>query len=360
MPAEVAEKTEAPTPRRLQEAREKGQVSKSTDLTAAVGLLTGLLLLNFYGQTILGGFMVMLRKSLALDTISSSGQLALSESWRFTVKQFCLMMGPFFLILVVIAIVINVLQVGFVFSTQPITPTFSKISPLAGFKRLFSARTAVRLAMNLGKVAIIALVAYFSIASDLPSLVGVTGLSCVEVFAYGSQLVFLLGLRLVAVLLILAVLDFAFQRWQHNKDLRMSKQEVKEELKRMEGDPILRQRRRNIARQLANQRMSQAVPSADVVITNPTQLAIALKYDHEAMAAPKVVARGAGFIAQRIREIAMENNVPIVERKPLAQALYKACEVGDFVPTELYQAVAEVLAYVFELAGKGMRTNAAV
>ena len=140
----------------------------------------------------------------------------------------------------------------------------------------------------------------------------------------------------------------------------MTREEVKEEMKRMEGDPLMRQRRRNVARQLAMQRMSQAVPGADVVVTNPTEFAVALKYDQHTMPSPKVVARGAGFIAQRIRKIALENGVPIVERKPLAQALYKMCEIGDFVPPDLYKAVAEVLAYVFELSGKGFRRNRVV
>ena len=234
-----------------------------------------------------------------------------------------------------------------------------KISPLAGLKRLFSKRTAMKLVMNLAKVGVIAAVAYQTISTYLPKLVNISSAQFLPVFACGAHMVFILGLRLAAVLLVLALLDYAFQKYQTVQDMRMSKEEVREELKRMEGDPTMRQRRRNVAKQLAAQRMSQAVPQADVVVTNPTELAIALKYDHETMAAPKVVAKGAGFIAQRIREIAAENDVPIIERKPLAQALYKSCEVGDLVPPTLYKAVAEVLAYVFELAGKGFRRSVA-
>jgi flagellar biosynthetic protein FlhB len=205
---------------------------------------------------------------------------------------------------------------------------------------------------------VVATVAWLSIRSFLPALVNVPTLGHLEVVGYGAHLMFILGLRLAVVLLVLALLDFGWQKLQTWQDLRMTKEEVKEELKRMEGDPLMRQRRRAVARQLAAQRMSQAVPQADVVVTNPTELAIALKYDHANMPAPKVVAKGAGFIAQRIREIAQEHGVPIIERKPLAQALYKSCEVGDFIPPQLYQAVAEVLAYVFELAGKGFRRAA--
>lgn len=359
MPADTAEKTEPPTPRRLQEAREKGQVGKSTDLSAAAALLVGLVLLNFYGSALLQGFMDVMRQSLTLDAVAVNGLLALDEAWRILFRAVWRMLGPFLIIMVVVAIVVNLMQVGFIFSAGPITPSLEKISPISGFRRLFSRRTAIRLIMNLAKVAIIAAVAYYSIRAFLPGLVGLSGLNFLQVIGRGAHLVFILGLRLALILLILAFLDVAFQKWQTTQDLRMSREELKEEMKRMEGDPIMRQRRRAVARQLAAQRMGQAVPQADVVITNPTQLAIALKYDHATMGAPKVVARGAGFIAQRIRTIALENGVAVVERKPLAQAIYKACQIGDYVPPELYKAVAEVLAYVFELAGKGYRRTVA-
>jgi flagellar biosynthesis protein FlhB len=359
MPSDVGDKTEAPTQKRLQEAREKGQIAKSMDLNAAAGLLAGLLLLNFYGSDMMQGFMNLMRQSLAVDAIPLAGRLASDEGWRVVLGQCWAIMGPFCLILVAVSVAVNLLQVGFLFVSQPITPSWDKISPLSGFKRLFSRRSAMRFLMSLSKVVIIGIVAYSTIKSFMPQLVSITALDFLEVVTRGGNLVFVLGLRLSLVLLLLAVADYAYQKYQMNNDLRMTKQEIKEELKRMEGDPLMRQRRRNVARQLASQRMSQAVPKADVVITNPTELAIALQYQPDNMPAPKVVARGAGFIAQRIREIAIENGVPIMERKPLAQALYKTCEVGDYVPPELYKAVAEVLAYVFELAGKGFKRSVA-
>jgi flagellar biosynthesis protein FlhB len=359
MPPEGGDKTEAPTPRRLQEAREKGQVARSPDLAAAVGLLAGMLLLHWYGGAIVKGFAEMMQSALALDHVATEGVLALDQGWRFVLRHAASILAPVFLIFIVVGVVINLAQVGFIFSAQPLTPSLDKISPIHGFQRLFSRRTAVRLVMGLGKVLIIAVVAYITIRKDLPQIIAICRLEYLDAVSQASHLVFVLGLRLSAVLLILALIDYAFQKYQMWQDLRMSKEEVREELKRMEGDPIMRQRRRRVARQLAAQRMSQAVPKADVVITNPTELAIALQYDHDSMHAPKVVAKGAGFFAQRIREIAIENNVPIIERKPLAQAIYKACEVGDFVPPQLYKAVAEVLAYVFELAGKGFRKSVA-
>jgi flagellar biosynthetic protein FlhB len=355
---DTADKTEAPTPRRLQEAKEKGQVARSVDLTAALGLLAGLFLLNGYGATIMQGFAVLMQRSFALDNISPSGDEAVAFAWQLALQHCALVLVPFLLVVVIVAIVVNLAQVGFVFTAQPLAPSLDKISPIKGFTRLFSKRTAVRFLMSMAKIIIIGVVAFYTIREFIPRLVAMPTLSFTEVIAFGSHLVFLLGLRLAAVLVILALFDYAFQRRQHVQDLRMSKQEVKEELKRMEGDPLMRQRRLQVARQLARQRMSQAVPHADVVITNPTELAVALKYDHDQMPAPKVVAKGSGFMAQRIREIANEHGLPILERKPLAQALYKACEIGDYVPPELYKAVAEVLAYIFELAGKGYRKAA--
>ena len=360
MPADAGEKTESPTPRRLADAREKGQVAKSADLSAAVGLLAGLVLLKVFGDNVFGGFMSIMTNAFALHEMPADPLSAFNANWYLVLRTTLYMLGPFMLALFVVAIVINLMQVGFLASSKPITPSADKISPLQGFKRLFSTRSAVRLAMSLIKVIIIGTVAGWTISDYLPRLTGLNNLTFKEVIAAGAEMMFVLGLKMAAVLFVLAIIDYAFQRLQLLKDLRMTKEEVKEELKRMEGDPIMRQRRRNVARQLAMQRMSQAVPNADVVITNPTELAVALKYDPDERDAPKVVAKGAGYLAARIREIAVENGVPIVERKPLARALYKACEIGDTIPEDLFKAVAEVLAYVFELAGKGFRRGAAV
>ncbi|MBI9017115.1 MAG: flagellar biosynthesis protein FlhB [Phycisphaerae bacterium] len=359
MPGQSGEKTEAPTPKRIQEAREKGQVAKSADLCAAVGLIAGLLILNFYGKSMMVSMMDLLTEYLSVDKMPATGQLVLDQAWRQAAMHFAAILAPMLLILFVIAIVVNLFQVGFMFVSKPLTPSFEKISPLAGFKRMFSARSAVKLMMSLLKVTIIATVAYFTIKSLMPEIMTISSLGFMQVLSVGGGMVFMLGMRLALVLLVLAIIDYSYQKYQMIQDLKMTKQEIKEEMKRMEGDPMMKQRRRQIARQLAMQRMSQAVPQADVIVTNPTHFAIALKYDPNEMDAPKVVAKGADYMAKRIREIAMENNVPIMERKPLARALYKSCEVGDSVPPELYKAVAEVLAYVFELAGKGFKRSIA-
>ncbi len=359
MPADTGDKTEDPTPRRLQEAREQGQIARSMDLSAAAGLLAGLVMLNIYGKAMVRGLMDLLQQCLTLDDVHLDGLGALKELYPIVLSHLWMILGPVFLVLVVVAVVVNLAQVGFLFISKPLTPNLNKLSPLSGLQRLFSMRSSVRLVMSLFKVIIIGAVAFVSIKGFIPELIGLSGLAFTEVITHSGQMIFLLGLRMALVLFLLAVADYSYQRFQMMRDLRMSKEEVKEEMKRMEGDPTMRQRRRAVARQLANQRMSQAVPKADVVVTNPTELAIALKYDPENMAAPKVVAKGAGYMARRIREIALDNNVPILERKPLARALFKACEVGDFVPPELYKAVAEVLAYVFQLAGKGFNRSVA-
>jgi flagellar biosynthetic protein FlhB len=231
-------------------------------------------------------------------------------------------------------------------------PELSKINPLSGMKRLVDARAGVRLIMSLAKVGLILGVASWIIRSDLEQILGLAQLEIRQLFMVCAELVFLLALKLSLLLLVLAIADYAFQRWQRERDLRMSKQEIKEEMKRMDGDPLVKQRRARVARQLALQRVGQAVPQADVIVTNPTHFAIALKYNSDEMRAPKVVAKGADFLAMRIRQLAVANGVPIVERKELARALYASIEPGDEIPAEYYSAVAEILAYVYRLSGR--------
>jgi flagellar biosynthetic protein FlhB len=205
--------------------------------------------------------------------------------------------------------------------------------------------------MSLAKVIVIGGVAMLIITMQIPQILKIGELDLRPICLLSWGLLFSLGIKLAAVLVVLAVLDYMYQRHQHEKDMRMSKEEVKEEMKRMEGDPLVKQRRSQIARQLAMQRVSQAVPKADVVVTNPTHFAVALRYDADTMAAPKVVAKGADYMALRIRQLAMANDVPLVERKTLARGLYQAVEVGQEVPPQYFSAVAEILAYVYRLSG---------
>jgi len=346
------EKTEAPTPRRLREAKESGNVARSTDLTAACVLMAAVLLLNFFGFKILTSMKVVMQTMLDTSSLSNPTQtndlMALSALAGRVVFEAVI---PVCLGISAVAFLASVGQVGFILTAKPITPELSKISPLQGLKRLFDARAGMRLVMSLGKIGVIALIAILVIQKNMPRILRLAELEALPMFAGSCELVYSLSLTLAAVLLILAILDFSFQKWQHTKDLRMTKQEIKEELKQMDGDPLMKQRRTRVARQLALQRIGQAVPNADVVVTNPTHFSIALRYDSKTMTAPKVVAKGADFLAMRIRQLAIANGIPIVERKDVARAMYKSVQVGQEVPPQFYSAVAEILAYVYRLSG---------
>ncbi len=347
-----SEKTEAPTPRRRQEAREEGNVARSTDLTAAVTLLGGVVLLGWFGTNLLAALKHMMRMFMSGDFADSARGGDLGSAWTLIWYAGGEAMMPLVGGLVALAILISVMQVGFLVTLKPLQPKFSKLSPIRGTQQLFSKRSAMRLAMALGKVAIVGAVAAFTIWQFYAQVLGLTDLAAVAAFAAAAELVYILAFRVAITLIVLAVIDYCYQRWQHEQDMKMTKQEVKEEFKRMEGDPMIKQRRARVARQLAMQRIAQAVPRADVVVTNPTHFAVALQYDGEQMGAPKVVAKGADFLALRIRQLAASHGVPIVERKALARALYRTVEVGQEIPAEHYAAVAEILAYVYRLSGK--------
>jgi flagellar biosynthetic protein FlhB len=346
------EKTEQPTPTRRREARERGQVARSADLNTAVVLLAVFVTMNLMSGTI---YSAMCQSFEAPIRAISSVELT-EESVAFYTIQGLLFMAqllvPIFAAVFALAIVSNIIQVGVVVTPQPLMPDLNRINPIKGFQRIFSARSLVRLGMSIGKLAIISAVLIATSYGEIKNLILLFDSSVQQITLYSAYIVFLLGIRASIVLLILAILDYGYQRWELERELRMTRQELRDELKRMEGDPKIRERRRSIQRQLAMQRMMANVPKAKVVITNPTELAVAIAYDEETMRAPTVVAKGADLIAARIREEAAKHNVPIVEKKPLAQALFKACEVGDEIPPALYQAVAEVLAYVYEITGR--------
>jgi flagellar biosynthetic protein FlhB len=250
------------------------------------------------------------------------------------------------------AILVHLAQVGILFLPQKLAPDFSRVDPLKGAKRLFSMTNLVRLAFGIFKIGVVIAVAYWSIREYDDTILTLAILPVDEIAWLIGDILLSTCLKIGIALLILAILDYGFQKWKHEQDLRMTSQEVREEMKTLQGDPQVMARRRQVQRQLVMNRLQSAVPQADVVVTNPTELAIAIQYDPTTMAAPIVVAKGAGVLAQRIRRLALENDVPIVERKPLAQALYRDVDVNHPVPSERYAAVAEVLRYVYELKGK--------
>ncbi|MFW5693209.1 MAG: EscU/YscU/HrcU family type III secretion system export apparatus switch protein, partial [Thermoguttaceae bacterium] len=255
-------------------------------------------------------------------------------------------------ILLLAAVAVNVFQIGFLFLPSKLAPDITRLDPLKGFGRLFSLQSVMRLLFGIFKIAVIASVALYSLYQEGETLLELTALAVPQAAYYMVQVLLWTAVKIAVALVILALLDFAFQKWKHEQDLRMTAQEVREEMKNLEGDPQVLARRRQVQRELAKQRLEGAVPKADVVVTNPTELAVAIQYEPESMAAPVVVAKGAGVLAQRIRQLALEKGIPIVERKPLARALYREVEINRPVPEDKYAAVAEVLAYVYQLKGK--------
>ena len=353
MPADHDEKTEPPTPRRRREARESGQVARSQDLTAAVLLLAGFVALTLIGPRLWLSLVAILRASLSPESPGSLGEL-LPFAGAVCIEVFK-RLGPYLLILF-LAILLGVFaQIGFLLTWKPLTPSLSKINPLNGIKRLFSMRSVMLALINFGKLLVVATVAYLALAGSAAAIIYASTFDFYDAFRLGASMVFGASMKLGVALLILALLDYAWQRYRHERDLRMTKEEVKDEFRSMEGDPQIRRRRREIQLQLALQRLRRDVPRADVVVTNPTHVAVAIAYNADTMIAPKVVAKGADQIALRIRQIAAESRIPIVERRALARALYEAVAVGEYIPERFYRAIAEILAYVYELTGRSPR-----
>jgi flagellar biosynthesis protein FlhB len=355
--AETAgEKTEAPTPRRRREAIEQGNVARSTDLSAAVTLLAVLILLDTFGGRLLGALRDLTEAMLSGEhPVITGGRdllpMVIEIALRIATATLPLMAG-----IVVVGVIVNLVQVGLHLNTKKLQPKAESLNPLKGLKKIFGGgRGAMQLVFNLLKLILVSAVAYTAVHGRLGQIVEIASLPLTQIFTISASLIYDIGLRLGIVLLVLALLDFTWQRFRHEQDLKMTKQEVKDEMKRMEGDPTIKQRRRQIQLQRAMQRVNKSVPTADVIVTNPTHFAVALKYDGDNMTAPKVVAKGTDFLAKKIRQIAIENGIPIIERPPLARALYKMCEVGQEIPEQFYNAVAEILAYVWELTGKGRR-----
>ncbi|MCA8959273.1 MAG: flagellar biosynthesis protein FlhB [Planctomycetes bacterium] len=353
----AGEKTEPATPRKRQEAREKGQVARSQDLSTALLMLAAFSILFGWGETLVEDMGSIVRSAfLGLG----EGRLTFDNVVHHAFIGFprlLLAVAPILVGLFALGFLVNVAQVGWFVSVDPLAPRIDKLNPLKGLQRIFSVRGLARLGFGILKLTIVGVVLYVSYQRlfdperdenvftlffvDLPQAIHIA-----------NQALFHTGGVACLALLALALLDFAFQRWRHEIDLRMTKQEVKEEHKRMDGDPKLKERRRRVGQQLALQRMMLEVPKADVVITNPTHFACAIRYKEEEGRAPRLVAKGKDFLAQRIRQVAIDNEVPIVEDPPLARSIYGTTEIGEEIPPELYNQVARVLAYVYRLGRK--------
>jgi flagellar biosynthesis protein FlhB len=343
------EKTLPASEQKIRRAREDGNVAKSQDLSAAWTLLIALIAMYLMGPSIFRGLLEMsqyyfgqgIREEITVDTFQEVTMVALARLAWMLIPLLLMMMGA--------GLTINLVQVGFLFTTKAITPKLDKINPIKGLKRFVSLRTLVELVKSLLKVGLVGVIVYFTMRGQWPLLMNLIYLEPIGTAIAVSQVVVDVWWRVVAAMLILGLLDYAFQRWQHRHDLRMTHQEVREETKQLEGDPKIKQRIRQLQRQMATQRMMKEVPTADVVVTNPIRFAVAIRYDMAKMETPVVIAKGARLMAKRIRDIATENNVPIVEKPELARTLFRSVEIGQPIPEDVFLAVAEVLAFVYRI-----------
>lgn len=344
------EKTEQPSSRRREQAQKDGNFATSKEISSFFSILGAVLVLYFSGVWMFMGVADFMRKSF----MSFGGELTVPSALGiFNDVSYKLLI----FILPALAIPVfgalsYVVQNGLNFTTKPLTPDLNKINPIEGVKRLFSLNSIAELVKSIMKLTIITYVVYGTVKAEWLTLPLLMEMDLVGSLAYMGTISFRIMVKTVWVLALIAGIDYLYQRWNYEKGLRMSKDELKEESRESEGDPHVRARIKAIQREMARKRMMQDVPTADVVVTNPTHLSVAIRYDRSKSDAPVVVAKGSGHLAMKIREIAAENKVPLVENKPLARHLYKNVEVGKQVPVDVYKAVAEVLAYVYRLKGK--------
>ncbi len=345
------ERTEDATSKRRQDFREKGQVAQSKEVATAALLTMSMLLWVFYAQQFWGRledlYIALLRMMAEFDTTP----LSLSNlAWEMGLVM-AKLLWPVFLVTLVVGFLSSFLQVGPLFSTKVFQPDLNKFNPIKGMAKFVSKRSAVELLKSLAKIILIAFVAYKTVANEFETALTLSLLDLNQTLIFLGQVAFLVLGKTCGIIILLAVIDFSFSRYEMEQKMKMTKQEVKEEFKETEGDPQLKARIRSVQQEMARKRMMAEVPKADVIVTNPTHLSVAISYQREEMDAPRIVAKGGDHLAFRIREIAKEHKVPIIENKPVARALYKQ-EVGDEIPEEMFTAVAELLAYVYGLKNR--------
>ncbi len=343
------EKTESPSPQRLEKAREDGQVPQSRELTTFVLLLTGgaslWVMSGHLGQALSG----IVRGALQFEpaTAREPARVMTQLSQQFLEAAFAL--SPFFVLMLIAIFSAPLLLRGWLLSPKALMPKFNRLNPLSGLKRVFSHQGLVELLKAIAKASLLGAVAVWLIWSNLEAIFSLVSEAPATAISHMGDLIGKVFLLIAGTMVFIVLLDVPYQLWSHHKKLRMSKEELRKEAKESEGDPHVKARIRAQQREMARRRMMAEIPSADVVVTNPTHYAVALKYEDGKMGAPRVVAKGADAVALRIREIAAEHHVPLLEAPPLARALFRHTELGDEIPATLYAAVAEVLAYVFQL-----------
>ena len=352
------EKTEPATEKKLSDARKEGQVAKSKEVANALGILSLFVILKLWIGLVGNQFLQLfsdIYKQIPDSVINWNGYLpqkAMYNTFFNMLIRTIIIAAPIFAVSFVVAFVADLFQVKWMITSKPLKPKFSKLNPISGFKRIFSVNSLVELIKAILKIGLIGYVVYSFLKDRVNDLFILYDIPLMQALSLIFQILIDLGIRISAVYIIIALADYIYQKFKFAKDMRMTKQEIKDEYKQQEGDPQIKAKIRQKMQEVSRRRMMQSLPQADVVITNPTHFAVAVKYDPDTAEAPVVLAKGADFMAQKIKQVAKEHDIEIVENKILARTLYNAVEVGEMIPPELYQGVAEVLAFVYHLKGK--------
>jgi len=355
----MSERTEAPTGKRVSEARQEGRVIRSQEINSALVMVGGVFLLQGPGQGLVNVFKQMIIHHISALPDVEITQESLSSLVVASLAQVLPPIGTILVGILAVGVVATMAQTGFLWASKKVGFDFSRLNPLPGFKRIFSSQGIFEMLKALVKLLLVGWAVYSFLNAEFSKILQLAQMNLAASLSSWTSLALNLGLRVGEIYLILAVADYAYQRWQYNKSMKMTKEEVKEELKQMEGDPFLKNRIRSQQRRMARMRMMANVKKADVVITNPTHLAVAVQYDPKTMHAPKVLAKGAHLTAQRIADLARSNGIPVIQNIPLARAMYKTVEIEQEIPPELYIAMAEVLSYVYKMRGSSPVTTEA-
>ena len=344
-------KTERATGKKLSEAKNKGNVGKSMDLSQVVSLFTAFIIINMIGYFIYRNLIGNMQAGFTGLAVSDFNINSVSNLFFNNIKDIVIIISPIMAGLLFVGVLNAYLQTGFRITLEPLKPNISKLNPVSGVKNLFSLKSVMKLVMGIAKVTATGVPAYFIIKHEIVVVQDMTGVGFAGVFVYAWQAIFSIAIKILSILFLIAIIDVIYQKWQWKRSLKMTKQEVKDERKQSEGDEEAKRRIKGMQQQMLRKMMMEDVPTADVIVTNPTHYAVALKYDSMGMEAPAVVAKGMNLVAERIKRVAKEHDIPIMEDKFLAQTLYKTVDIGQEIPAKLYQAVAKVLSYVYKLKG---------
>ena len=356
-----AEKTEQPTAKKRSKARDEGQVAKSQDVSTAAMLLAGFFALSLFAGGMLTSILGLFHVGIGLfnSDVYDFNYTNVARHVAWGLGQILLLVAPMFAVSIAVGLVVNIRQVGWKITTKPLKPKFSKLNPIKGFKRIFSLQSVVNLVKSLVKFAAVGAVVFTVLSSEMDFIPSMLDVSFGNAIAYIGGLIVQIGLTIGVLYIFIAIADYGYTKWKHTKDLKMTKQEVKEEWKQAEGNPQVKSKIRKKMMEVSMRRMMQNMPQADVIITNPTHYAVALKYDMMGLVgAPVLVAKGVDYMAKRIRDAGAELDIPIIENPPLARAIYNDVDLEQEIPEELYVAVAEIMAYVFKLKNRELGTTA--